>query len=150
MVHTRWTRPNQRHEEALQKFAARILSSHDSGEFLQDFRQFQKQVAYYGMVNSLSQTLLKIVSPGVVDFYQGSELWDLRLVDPDNRGPIDFARRAAVLDGIVKGENHAVGEGLADLVEHWHDGRIKMYLIWKAIRFRRECQKFFREAELVP
>jgi (1->4)-alpha-D-glucan 1-alpha-D-glucosylmutase len=102
------------------------------------------------MFNSLSQTLLKIVSPGVVDFYQGSELWDLRMVDPDNRGPIDFARRAAALDGIVKGESHGPGDRLAELVEHWRDGRIKMHLIWKAIRFRRECQNFFREAELLP
>jgi (1->4)-alpha-D-glucan 1-alpha-D-glucosylmutase len=150
MVHTRWTRPNQRHEDALQKFVARILSPQESGDFLPDFRQFQERVAYYGMFNSLSQTLLKIVSPGVVDFYQGSELWDLRMVDPDNRGPIDFARRAAALDGIVKGESHGPGDRLAELVEHWRDGRIKMHLIWKAIRFRRECQNFFREAELLP
>jgi (1->4)-alpha-D-glucan 1-alpha-D-glucosylmutase len=71
------------------------------------------------------------------------------LVDPDNRGPIDFVRRAAVLDEIVKAEGVVTGERLADLVEHWHDGRIKMYQIWRAIRFRRECQNFFREAELL-
>ena len=84
MVHTRWTRPNQPHEDALVKFVDRILSSPDNREFREDFRQFQEKVAYFGMVNGLSQTLLKIASPGVPDFYQGSELWDLRLVDPDN------------------------------------------------------------------
>jgi (1->4)-alpha-D-glucan 1-alpha-D-glucosylmutase len=150
MVHTRWTRPNQQHEDALRKFVARILSSPDNGEFLQDFLQFQKNVAYFGMVNGLSQTLLKIASPGVPDFYQGSELWDLRLVDPDNRGPIDFDQRAAALAGIANAEAAGSGRGLRDLVEHWHDGRIKLYLIWKALHFRRDHEELFREGEFVP
>ena len=85
----------------LLKFVAKILSAQDNREFLEDFRQFQKRVAYFGMVNGLSQTLLKIASPGVPDFYQGSELWDLRLVDPDNRGPIDFAKRTAALESLA-------------------------------------------------
>src|SRR6202023_3796219 len=80
MVHTRWTRPNQRHEDALRRFARTILSSEESTDFLQDFRSFVKKVAYFGMINSLSQVLLKITSPGRADFYQGSALWDLRLV----------------------------------------------------------------------
>src|ERR1017187_10256806 len=105
MVHTRWTRPNQPHEDALVKFVAKILSSQDNREFLEDFFQFQKKVAYFGMVNGLSQTLLKIASPGVPDFYQGSELWDLRLVDPDNRGPIDFGKRAAALDSFAHADS---------------------------------------------
>ena len=101
MVHTRWTRPNQRHEEALQQFVARILSP-AAEDFLRDFRPFQREIAYYGMVNSLAQMLLKIVSPGVADFYQGSELWDLRLVDPDNRAPVDFERRIAMLKQLAQ------------------------------------------------
>jgi (1->4)-alpha-D-glucan 1-alpha-D-glucosylmutase len=150
MVHTRWTRPNQRHEEALQRFVASILSSEHSAEFLEDFRQFQKKVAYFGMVNGLSQTLLKVASPGVADFYQGSELWDLRLVDPDNRGPVNFAQRAAALDSVAKVAASDSGSKLGDLFEHWHDGRIKLYLIWKAIRFRRDHADLFREGELLP
>src|SRR6202140_4156401 len=134
MVNTRWTRPNQPHEDALLKFVARILSQDDNRQFLQDFRQFQKKLAYFGMVNGLSQALLKIASPGVPDFYQGSELWDLRLVDPDNRGPIDFAKRAAALESIARADSR---QTLRNFVEHWHDGCIKLYLIWKAIRFRR-------------
>ena len=136
MVHTRWTRPNQPHEDALLKFVARILSQDDNREFLQDFRQFQKKVAFFGMVNGLSQTLLKIATPGVPDFYQGSELWDLRLVDPDNRGPIDFAKRTAALESIANAETS--NQAPRDLVENWHDGCIKLYLIWKALRFRRD------------
>jgi (1->4)-alpha-D-glucan 1-alpha-D-glucosylmutase len=149
MVHTRWTRPNEQHEGALQKFVERILSPQDNCEFLQDFRQFQEKVAYLGMINGLSQTLLKITSPGVADFYQGSELWDLRLVDPDNRGLIDFARRAAALKAIAAKSDDS-GCQLCDLLDHWQDGRIKLLLIWKAIRFRREHEELFREGEFVP
>ena len=150
MVHTRWTRPNQLHEDALVQFVARILSCQDNREFLQDFRQFQKKVAYFGMVNGLSQTLLKIASPGVPDFYQGSELWDLRMVDPDNRGPIDFARRADALRSVTQANASDAAEGLRDMVEHWHDGRIKLFLIWKAARFRRDHEELFRVGEFVP
>jgi (1->4)-alpha-D-glucan 1-alpha-D-glucosylmutase len=150
MVHTRWTRPNQPHEDALVKFVAKILSAQDNRDFLDDFRKFQKKVAYFGMVNGLSQALLKIASPGVPDFYQGSELWDLRLVDPDNRGPIDFDQRIAALQSVAKVDAVDSGHGLQDLVEHWHDGRIKLYLIWKAIRFRRDHNDLFRDGECLP
>jgi (1->4)-alpha-D-glucan 1-alpha-D-glucosylmutase len=147
MVHTRWTRPNQPHEDALLKFVARILSQDQSRDFLQDFCQFQKKVAYFGMVNALSQTLLKIALPGVADFYQGSELWDLRLVDPDNRGPIDFTKRVAALDSIV---NAGSNQAPRIFVDNWPDGCIKLYLIWKAIRFRRDHDDLFRDGEFIP
>ena len=150
MVHTRWTRPNQPHEEALKKFAADILCTQCGAEFLKDFHEFQRRVAYFGMVNSLSQVLLKIASPGVVDFYQGSELWDLRLVDPDNRGPIDFARRKAALENISSQNGSNLDVWLHEIVEHWQDGRIKMYLVRAALTFRREHPELFNEGELVP
>jgi len=161
MVHTRWSLPNQRHEEALQKFAASILSAHSS-EFLQSFRRFQNKVAYFGMINGLSQTLLKIASPGVADFYQGSELWDLRLVDPDNRGPVDFEKRKTMLGELNLGELELGELGKAEAVkavdtatvtglfENWKDGRIKLHLICKALRFRRKHEALFREGEFVP
>jgi (1->4)-alpha-D-glucan 1-alpha-D-glucosylmutase len=149
MVHTRWTRPNQQHEDALLKFVARILSKEENLEFFQDFRQFQKKLAYFGMVNGLSQTLLKIASPGVPDFYQGSELWDLRLVDPDNRGPIDFGKRVAALHSVANLDT-AYSVTLRELVEHWPDGCIKLYLIRKALHFRRDHTDLFRDGEFVP
>ena len=149
MVHTRWTRPNERHEEALQRFVDRILSSNGNREFLQDFREFQNKVAHLGMINGLSQTLLKITAPGVADFYQGSELWDLRLVDPDNRGPVDFDKRVGMLHEITTAQGTDSG-CLCELVDKWQDGRIKMYLIWKAIRFRRENEELFHQGEFVP
>jgi (1->4)-alpha-D-glucan 1-alpha-D-glucosylmutase len=149
MVHTRWTRPNQRHEEALKQFVSRILS-HAAEDFLRDFRPFQREIAYYGMVNSLAQVLLKIVSPGVADFYQGSELWDLRLVDPDNRVPVDFERRIALLEQLAHDEAADPASLIRNMVEHWHDGRIKMFLVKRAIRFRRENAALFQEGEFLP
>ncbi|HEX3822108.1 MAG TPA: malto-oligosyltrehalose synthase [Candidatus Sulfotelmatobacter sp.] len=149
MVHTRWTRPNQGHEEALQSFVGKIFAP-ESSEFLNDFRAFQKKIAYFGMVNGLSQTLLKIASPGVPDFYQGSELWDLRLVDPDNRGPIDFARRTSALREVSLSDSSNPENALHDLMEHWPDGRIKLYLIQKALRFRRDHSDLFRKGEFFP
>lgn len=147
MVNTRWTRPNQPHEEALQSFVSNILAK-DNAEFLADFRQFQKKIAYFGMIDGLSQTLLKITAPGVPDFYQGSELWDLRLVDPDNRGPVDFDKRAAALDEIVRGD--AGGQIAQNLIERWHDGQIKLFLIWRTLRFRQNHHEIFRDGDFLP
>jgi (1->4)-alpha-D-glucan 1-alpha-D-glucosylmutase len=147
MVHTRWTRPNQLHEDALLSFVSGILSN-DNADFQADFRQFQKKIGYFGMINGLSQTLLKIAAPGVPDFYQGSELWDLRLVDPDNRGPVDFDKRAADLDEIVKAG--ASGQIAQNLIERWPDGRIKLYLIWRTLQFRQNHEEIFRDGDFLP
>jgi (1->4)-alpha-D-glucan 1-alpha-D-glucosylmutase len=149
MVHTRWTRPNQRHETALHQFVARILSP-AAEEFLHDFRSFQREIAYHGMVNSLAQLLLKIMSPGAPDFYQGSELWDFRLVDPDNRAPVDFERRIAMLEQLERDEAADAAALIPNMLEHWHDGRIKLFLLQKAIRYRRKNAALFREGEFLP
>jgi len=148
MVHTRWTRPNEAHEKALTNFAAKIVAPENT-EFINDFREFQKKIAYYGMINGLSQTLVKIASPGVADFYQGSDLWDLRMVDPDNRGAIDFGRREAALRQVTELEG-ANRDAMADIVNHWCDGRTKLYLIRQALRFRREHAHVFHEGEFIP
>ncbi|MGA9354485.1 MAG: malto-oligosyltrehalose synthase [Terriglobales bacterium] len=149
MVHTRWTRPNEAHEDALRNFAARILSE-DNLEFLTEFREFAGRIVYFGMINGLSQTLLKIAAPGVADFYQGSELWDLRLVDPDNRGSIDFTIRANALKSIAAAEKEAPDSFLGNLLGRWRDGRIKLFLTWKALGFRREHASLFHEGEFLP
>ena len=147
MVHTRWTRPNQQHEDALRNFVARILSP-ENDEFLKDFREFESKIARFGMINGLSQALVKIAAPGVADFYQGSELWDLRLVDPDNRGPVDFTTRAGALNEIAGAE--AEGLLLRSLLDCWCNGRIKLFLIWRALRFRRGHASLFHEGEFLP
>ena len=142
MVHTRWTLPNLPHEEALKEFIASILTFGTQNKFRRDFLEFERRIAYYGMLNALSQTLLKIVSPGTPDIYQGSELWDLRLVDPDNRQPVDFEKRRTMLEEIRAKE--AEGKILpSEWLRNWRDGRIKLYLIWKALRFRKEHQELF-------
>ena len=89
-IHSSWINPNVEYERALDSFVATALSSSADNAFLEDFQQFQAPIAKAGIWNSLSQLLLKIASPGVPDFYQGTELWSFHLVDPDNRGPIDF------------------------------------------------------------
>jgi (1->4)-alpha-D-glucan 1-alpha-D-glucosylmutase len=149
MVHTRWTRPNEKHEEALQRFVAGILSE-EAAEFMQDFQPFQQRVAYYGMVNSLSQVLLKIVSPGVPDFYQGSELWDLRLVDPDNRGLVDFDRRTSMLETIDQKRAAAPETFIDNLLDHWHGGCIKMFVTQRALQYRGQNSLLFQEGEFIP
>jgi (1->4)-alpha-D-glucan 1-alpha-D-glucosylmutase len=149
MVHTRWTRPNQVHEEELQTFTARVLAP-SNREFLEDFGAFEKKIAYFGMINGLSQTLLKIAAPGVADFYQGSELWDLRLVDPDNRGPIDFEKRSAILRRIIAADSPTHKKPPRDLLAHWEDGRVKLFLIWKALGFRRAHNDLFLDGEFIP
>jgi (1->4)-alpha-D-glucan 1-alpha-D-glucosylmutase len=149
MVHTRWTRPNQEHERALTDFVAAIIKPAKGNLFLADFLKFHKKIAYFGMLNGLAQLLLKLTSPGVPDIYQGCELWDLRLVDPDNRAPVDFERRTRLLEAI---ENRAQG-GLADVcrdsVQNWQDGRAKLYLTWKVLNLRREHRELFSEGSFV-
>jgi len=150
MVHTRWTRPNLPHEQALTKFVAAILDEKQNSAFLEDFKDFDHQIAFYGMLNGLSQTLLKITAPGVPDFYQGSELWDLRLVDPDNRGTIDFTHRIELLAMLGNSGPQDTAEFAQDLLTNWTDGRIKLYLIWKALGFRQRFQELFTDGDFVP
>ena len=150
MVHTRWTRPNLAHEEGLKTFIAAILDKKQNIAFLESFFSFHRDIAFYGMLNSLSQTLLKITAPGVPDFYQGSELWDLRLVDPDNRGTVDFARRIQLLTSLKQNISRE-GTGFAsELLMSWTDGRIKLYLISKALRSRQDFSKLFTDGDFVP
>src|SRR5262249_36594370 len=92
-VHSSWMNPDTVYEEAVARFISLILDPDTGSEFLEDFRPFQRRVSAVGLLNSLSQTLLRIASPGVPDTYQGTELFDFSLVDPDNRRPVDYERR---------------------------------------------------------
>jgi (1->4)-alpha-D-glucan 1-alpha-D-glucosylmutase len=149
MVHTRWTVPNLPHERALKRFVAAILKPSADNRFRDDFIAFHQQIAYQGMINGLSQTLLKIFAPGIPDFYQGSELWDFRLVDPDNRRPVNFEHRRAMLKDLQERIKYPSTAMLDDLVHSWPDGRIKLYLIWKALNFRREHLDLFAKGEFL-
>jgi (1->4)-alpha-D-glucan 1-alpha-D-glucosylmutase len=148
MVHTRWTLPNTAHENALKKFVASILKTAPTNPFLRHFIPFQERIAYAGMINGLSQALLKIISPGIPDFYQGSELWDLRLVDPDNRRPVDFSQRSSMLAGL-KAQPEPSAPFAGQLVQKWHDGHVKLYAIWKALNFRRQHSELFSKGDFL-
>jgi (1->4)-alpha-D-glucan 1-alpha-D-glucosylmutase len=102
------------------------------------------------MYNSLGQTLLKLAVPGVADCYQGTELWDLSFVDPDNRRPVDFAGRQRMLRELKISESKDRGAPLRDLLAEWPDGRIKLYLLHKLLSFRRDHRDLFDAGEYLP
>jgi (1->4)-alpha-D-glucan 1-alpha-D-glucosylmutase len=149
MVHTRWTRPNLEHEQAVVRFVDAILDGSRPNRFLDDFREFEAFVSFAGALNGLAQVLVKIGFPGVPDFYQGSELWDLRLVDPDNRGPVDFNLRAQQLEELQRTEVQR-STLMEDLLANWRDGRAKLYVIYKALNFRRSNPDVFARGDYLP
>ena len=116
----------------------KILACSEANAFLKELISFSKRVSHFGMLNSLSQTLIKIASPGVPDFYQGTELWDLSLVDPDNRRPVDFEKRCAMLASIREQEDSNIGRLIQDLLSTREDGKIKLFLIYRALKARRD------------
>ncbi len=152
-VHTSWINPHREYDEAIRQFVANILDDKLSRRFLDDMRSFQKQISHLGLFNSLSQTLSKIVSPGVPDTYQGTELWDFSLVDPDNRRPVDYELRQRLL-GDLRGRFALGGDALVELARELaatkEDGRIKMYVVWRALHARRAHPGLFAEGEYVP
>jgi (1->4)-alpha-D-glucan 1-alpha-D-glucosylmutase len=150
-VTTSWVNPNTAYDEALARFVERVLDPAQSRRFLADFGAFRDPLAMAGMVNGLAQALLKITAPGVPDFYQGTELWDLNLVDPDNRRPVDFDARERMLDELRSRIAAGNPEALArELLEHWTDGRVKLYVIHRALTCRRSAADLFRTGAHVP
>ena len=145
MVHTRWTIPNVEHEKALTDFVAAILDPSRGNLFLNHFREFASRISFHGALNGLSQLLIKIDSPGVPDFYQGSELWDLRLVDPDNRQPVDFDVRTRQL-----GELSDAANSLPELLSNWSNGAVKLFVAQKALACRRQQAQLFLRGKYLP
>ncbi|MGD6933043.1 MAG: malto-oligosyltrehalose synthase [Candidatus Bathyarchaeia archaeon] len=142
-THTSWLNPNIKYENAAVQFTHQILTDHN---FLEDFLPFQHQVANYGFFNTLSQTLLKITCPGVPDFYQGAELWNLSMVDPDNRRKVDYIKRERFLEEVSK----VSSSGLKRLLEDFTSGKAKLYLIFKALQVRHKLKALFEEGTYVP
>lgn len=150
---TSWVNPVPAYEEATTRFVEVALAGSTPYRFLDEFGPFQRRVAFFGQFNSLSQVLLKLASPGVPDFYQGSELWDFNLVDPDNRRPVDFDLRRRLLAGLKASATGAPREFqllLKRLLEQSHTGEIKMYLIWRALSFRASCKEVFEDGRYAP
>lgn len=146
--HSSWINPNADYEDALVGFIRSILDTRRGRRFRADFIPFQRRIARWGVYNSVSQTLLKLTAPGVPDFYQGSELWDLRLVDPDNRGTVDFRARARMLAQLVEAPpDRATARSLLDAMD---DGAIKLHVIWKTLALRRRWPSLFSTGQYVP
>ncbi len=152
-IHSSWISPDSAYEEAVLHFIDGLLSSPPDNAFLKDFETFQKDIAYWGMLNSLFQTLLKIASPGIPDFYQGTELWDFSLADPDNRRPVDFKTRQELLKKlkkqVVTGRKDLTGL-VEELLRNWKDGRIKLFVIFQALTYRQENRFLFAEGFYLP
>jgi (1->4)-alpha-D-glucan 1-alpha-D-glucosylmutase len=149
-LHTSWMNPNPEYDSAANEFVARVLDSDRAGEFLADFEPFQRQVSRWGMFNSLAQTLLRCSAPGVPDTYQGTELWDFSLVDPDNRRPVDYGLRARLLEELDNQSARDLGGLARELVESKADGRIKLYVLSRALRLRRDHSRLFAERSYIP
>ena len=141
---TSWTNPNVAYEEAALNFARAILDDERETPFLRELRELAWECATIGAVSSLAQTTLKLTCPGVPDIYQGCEFWDLSLVDPDNRSRVDYPLRARTIEAfrerVERGESAALAR---ELVDTWHDGRVKAYATWRLLHLRRERSRTF-------
>ena len=149
-VNTSWINPNTEYESAFHNFLDAMLDRSTNKTFLEQFVPFQSKIANAGMFNSLAQTLLKIAAPGLPDFYQGTEVWNFRLADPDNRRAVDYERLQTLL-----GQLHAAEPGnpaaLVDrLVAEPADGSLKLYVTRCALRFRREHRILFAKGNYLP
>jgi (1->4)-alpha-D-glucan 1-alpha-D-glucosylmutase len=136
---TSWVNRNIEYEGAVSEFVRALLKPGPQNRFLNDFLPFQHRVSRFGLWNSLSQTLLKLTCPGVPDIYQGTELWDFSLVDPDNRRPVDYTRRQRMFESAP-----------GNLLEVPDDGRLKLYVIWKTLCLRKQQPNIFQQGEYLP
>jgi (1->4)-alpha-D-glucan 1-alpha-D-glucosylmutase len=142
-VNSKWVSPNKAHEEAVLAFVDTALDIRSSRLFCAAFLPFQHQVARLGVRNSLMQTALKLTVPGVPDIYQGAELWDLSMMDPDNRSPVDYPQRVQLLDSLS-------GATMEDLLEHWQDGAVKLFVTSKILALRAADPELFEKGEYIP
>ena len=155
-VNLSWLDPNPTYVDAVKEFVSRILSPGPRGKanaFHESLLKFMPVVKFFGAINSLTQTLLKLTCPGVPDIYQGQELWDFSLVDPDNRRPVDFDMRQQFLDSMLSQQHRNDGNALAsihEMLRNYQDGRIKLWLTQKLLRLRQNHPALFRNGSYVP
>jgi (1->4)-alpha-D-glucan 1-alpha-D-glucosylmutase len=149
-IHSSWMDVDAEYETALVSFVQKILHPIEGAPFLEKFLPFFKKVAFYGIWNTLSQTLLKITAPGVPDFYQGTELFDFHLVDPDNRRPVDFEKRKRYLAEILNNFSSDPLHLIKELLANRRDGRIKLFLIERVLRNRNAHAALFQHGSYVP
>ena len=138
-----WSYPNAEYEAGLVRFVRGVLDATRHNPFLADFADFIGLVARPAAIASLAQLVLKLTVPGVPDIYQGGELWDFNLVDPDNRRPVDFTRRQQLLD-------HISAAGISEVSEHWQDGREKLFVTARLLTLRRDHPELFAAGDYQP
>lgn len=153
-THSTWANPNQAYESALSSFVREVIASK---QFRSSFLPFHRRVAYVGMLNSLSQTLIKLTAPGVPDLYQGTELWDFSLVDPDNRRAVDYAARAKSLgqfrptaDGQTSRASTNLRSFIRNMTRSMEDGRIKLFTISRTLALRKRWPELFSKGAYIP
>jgi len=155
-VHTSWIQPNTAYEDALIKFIRGLLETRNSNPFLDEFLEFHKVVSFFGAMNSLAQTALKLTVPGVPDIYQGNELLDFSLVDPDNRRPVDYEVRRQLTDQYAVAPDPTADEALKyaalfkSLQHHDSEGVLKLMLTQRCLHYRRENPDVFLTGLYTP
>lgn len=142
-INTSWVEPDEQWESATSQFVCSVLDPKRNAPFLENFLPFAKRLAQVGAVNSLTQTVLKMTTPGVPDFYQGCEIWDWSLVDPDNRRPVDYKLRRHLLASIAEAKP-------SKLLTEWTTGGVKLFVIQKLLHFRRNNPSVFEEGTYHP
>jgi len=147
---TSWHRVNPDWENACLDFLEAILTDDLRGPFAERFIPFQGRIAHLGMINSLAQVLVKTAAPGVPDVYQGTELWDLNLVDPDNRRPVDYPTRRRFLERIRKGMEDDPEALFREMHERPETGMLKMHVLHRGLLARKEYAALFRDGEYFP
>jgi (1->4)-alpha-D-glucan 1-alpha-D-glucosylmutase len=147
--HTSWAAPSAEYEEALAQFIRTVLEVREGNLFLEDFRAFNRRIVRFGLLNGLSQALLKLTAPGVPDIYQGNELWDFSLVDPDNRRPVDYGVRRRLLADLA--DDPAERARMArELAADPADPRCKLFLHVSVLELRRREPELFERGEYLP
>jgi (1->4)-alpha-D-glucan 1-alpha-D-glucosylmutase len=142
-MNTSWIQPNEQWDSAMSDFVARVLEPSSKNKFVPAFLPVAEEIARLGAINSLSQVALKLTAPGVPDIYQGNEIWSFSLVDPDNRRPVDYEQRREMLASLEKASPE-------ELLREWPDGRIKLMLTQRLLRFRRENPLLFERGSYLP
>jgi malto-oligosyltrehalose synthase len=143
-----WSSPDETYESTVCAFARKLLDPQN--DFLASFVSFQQKVVWGGVINSLMQLTLKCTCPGIPDIYQGTELWDLTLVDPDNRQPVDYEYRHNVLQEIIHRHQANPVATLTDLIKNHSDGHIKLWLTYRLLNIRKKYPDLFLQGEYIP
>ena len=149
-LNTSWTNPDDDYENAAIGMISDLLNSEKSPLFIGEIDEFVPTIADAGYVNSLSQVVLKMCVPGVPDFYQGTELWDFSLVDPDNRRSVDYSLRSQLLKELSTEFAMNPVHATEQVASHWPNDSIKLLVIWRLLHYRQEHPGLFEQGAYIP